>query len=106
MYRKWAAGLAVLALAASLTGCKDEDKRCVDEKTHKVVSSDHCEKAENSDDGVPLGAFLWYVGGRGTRVGDTVRGGSYHSLTRRNSRRNNGKNNRNSGGKNGGGGRK
>ncbi len=99
-----AAGLAVIALATSLTACKDENKRCVDEKTHKVVSSKSCGDP-NSDNPPPLG-FLWYVGGRGTRVGQTARGGSTRSTGSGNKARrgNSGKNGgKNGGGKNGGG---
>ena len=96
--QRWAAGLAVVVLAASLTACKDENKRCVSEKTHKVVDSKNCGASSSGD--APPGGFIWYVGGRGTRVGDTARGGSTRSI----GNNKNGRGGKNGGGKNGGGG--
>jgi hypothetical protein len=101
--QKWAVGLAVLALATSLTGCKDQHKRCVDEKTHKVVASKNCDT--NSSGSTPPGGFIWYFGGRGTRVGETARGGSTRSSGggSKSGRRGNG-GGKSGGGKTGGGG--
>jgi uncharacterized membrane protein YgcG len=67
--------LAVLAFATFAVVKLDRDgQRCVDAKTMTVVAATNC---QNQNAGTQGSQDVWYYGGTGARVGDTVDEGSF-----------------------------
>ena len=66
--------LAVVGLATfALVAFRTDGQRCVSQQSMTVVAAADCQNAGSQPGNAP---DLWYYGGTGTRIGDSVRGGS------------------------------
>jgi hypothetical protein len=74
------AGLAVIVVVFagfSLTRLHNDHQRCVDKQTMTVAAAADCQNA-GSQVGGGRGTYVWYYGGKGTQIGDSVQDGTLH----------------------------